>query len=139
MATMDIAECKRLLHLHAEVRMPDFTPDDSSTFKIDALENYMGTLARARGDLEEARLWADHMRFNLEDEWEKVEGWQQHLSNPSKATGPQIARAKRQIKPHVYEGIRDAKWAVARLTDQIKRLEKDEENASRRYAMLTGS
>ncbi len=137
--SFDIDHCKRLLHLHARLRMPTFTADDTGSFKVDKIENYMGDLAVARGDLEEARLWADHIRHALDDEWNKIDGWQQHVSKPNSATGPQIIEAKRRIKPDIYDAIREAKWVVAKLTDQIKRLEKDEENASRRYTLLTGS
>ena len=132
-----IEECKRILHQHATLRMPVFTADDNTGFKVDKIENYMGDLAVARGDLEEARLWADHIRHTLEETWEKVDGWQQQV--PAKATGPQIVEAKRKIDPATYAALRECKWVIAKLTDQIKRLEKDEENGSRRYTLLTGS
>lgn len=135
---MDIATCKHLLHAHAELRMPRFQSDDVARVKIERLEDFMGEVAVARGNLEEARLWADHIRHTLDDDWTKIEGWQQGMSKPDKATGPQITEAKRRVRPDIYDAIREAKWVVARLTDQIKRLEKDEENASRRYTLIVG-
>lgn len=141
---MDIDECKRLLHLHATLRMPKFRREfedgeapHSASEKVDLLETFLGDAAIARGDLEEARLWADHIRHTLEDDWNGVEGWQQSVS--SKATGPQIMEAKREIRPDLYDAMRETKWVTAKLTDQIRRLEKDEENASRRYTLLVGS
>lgn len=64
---MEIEEIKATLHRHAGLRMPMFTADDSAGFKIGKLEDYLGEVAVARGDLEEARLWADHARHELED------------------------------------------------------------------------
>jgi hypothetical protein len=135
---MDIAQCKELLHQHATLRMPRFGKDDSTTTKVGALEDYLGEVAAARGDLEEARLWTDHVRHTIEDEWGRVEGWQQHVAQPNKATGPQIAEAKRKIKPDLYDAIRESKWVASKLSDQIRRLEKDEEVASRRYTLIVG-
>lgn len=137
MATLTIEDCKRLLHQHAELRMPVFDAEDSAGFKVEKIENYMGDLAVARGDLEEARLWADHSRHTLEETWEAVEGWQQQV--PAKATGPQIVAAKRKIDPVTYAALRECKFVISKLGDQIKRLEKDEENASRRYTLIVGA
>jgi len=144
MTEFSIEECKRLLHLHARLRMPRFeygvhgeeTPTAASA-KVEKLEEYLGDVAIARGDLEEARLWADHTRHSLEEAWEKVEGWQQQV--PNKATGPQIMEAKRKIDPATYGALRECKWVIAKLGDQIRRLEKDEEVASRRYTLIVGS
>lgn len=134
---MDIEDCKRLLHEHAKLRAPLFEKTEAASASIEKLENYMGDIAVARGDLEEARLTVDHARHTLEDKWNAIGGWQQQVG--SKATGPQIIEAKKTIDPETYEGLREAKFLIAKLSDQIRRLEKDEENTSRRYTMLTGS
>jgi hypothetical protein len=142
---MEVEEIKELLHRHAKLRMPQFqygvhgeaTPTAPAA-KIEKLEEYLGDVAIARGDLEEARLFIDHARHALEDTWGRVEGWQQHVAKPNTATGPQIAEAKRKIDPDTYEGIREAKWLSQKLGDQIRRLEKDEEVASRRYTLIVG-
>ena len=144
---MDTDEIRQLLHSHASLRVPKFRrhahgeePPHSPGEMLTALEEYMADVAIARGDLEEALLYADHARHELEDQWNAIEGWHVHITGQaSKATGPQVTEAKRKMSPDLYDSIREAKWLIERLRAQIRRLEKDEENTSRRYTILTGS
>lgn len=137
---MNIKECRERLFDHSKIRMPVWARETAPGVKISDLEDYMGTVAVARGDLGEAVLWADSVRIELEEKWEAIEGWEQIIgSGANKATGPQIMRAKAQIDRGTYDALRETKWVIAQLREQIRRLEKDEENASRRYTLITGS
>lgn len=136
---MTTEEIKALLHQHATLRMPRIDPGDGTSYKVERLDTFLQEAAVARGNLEEARLYADHARHKLEGQWDEIQGWEMHLGVPlKKATGPQVTAAKRKASPTLYESIREAKWLVARLGDQISRIDKDEDVASRRYTLLTG-
>jgi hypothetical protein len=52
-----------------------------------------------------------------------------------------IAQAKRLIEPDLYDGIVEAKFLIARLTEQINRLSHmgDDQVASRIYSLLAGT
>lgn len=144
---MDIAEIEQTLHDVAKLRMPRFKVDPNDPMgstrpgdKIEQLETYLLDVAYARGSLEEARLYAYGGVQRLTVTWDRMTGWEEDFSSPEKAaraTQPQIAEAKRQLDPELYESIEKGKFLVKRLTDQIKRLEKDEEVASRAYTLIS--
>lgn len=137
---MDLKEARESLFKHSQIRMPVWEKGTAPITKISDLEDYMGTVAVARGDLGEAVLWADSIRIELEEKWEKIEGWEPLIgSGANKATGPQIMRAKARIDRATYDALRETKWVIAQLREQIRRLEKDEENASRRYTLIAGA
>lgn len=132
-------EIRQLLFRVAKVMVPRFKGRDETPTarqKIEELEDYLLVAARWRASLEEARLYMQEARLRLEDEWEAIEGWQTVANGKTKQD---MIDAKRTIRPDLYEGIRDAKFLIERLSEQIKRLERDEEFAvSRSYTMLTG-
>lgn len=134
-------ECRSLLFEAARLRIPRFTADDSTGFKIDRLESYLLDTAYWRGELEEARLWMHEAVKIVEDEWSAIQGWEPHLRRPSKTdlTQEEIRQAKREIKPDLYASLREGHHLIRRLGDQIRRLEEDDAAVSRAYTFLTGS
>lgn len=132
---------RTLLFEAAKLRIPRFSADDTTGFKIDRLESYLLDTAYWRGELEEARLWMHEAVKIVEDQWSAIKGWEPHLRKPSKAdvTQEEIRQAKREIKPDLYDSLREGSHLIRRLSDQIRRLENDDEVVSRAYTFLTGS
>ena len=131
-----------MLHAAAAVRMPRLTPEMGSRERVDALEDYLNLTAVTRGELEEARLYAQGALHELTREWEAIEGWEAHLRR-RRADIPQheIIAARRECRPDLHDGIRDAKFLVSRLGEQIDRLSKmgDDQVASRIYTLINGA
>lgn len=130
-------EVRELLYRASKVMVPTFRGREmSARQKIEELEDHLFVVARWRCQLEEARLWMQDARRKLEDEWEDIEGWQSAASGKTKQA---MVDAKRTIRPDLYDGIRSAKFLIERLSEQIRRLERDEEYAvSRGYTLISG-
>jgi hypothetical protein len=135
-----LEEIRRVLHSAAAVRMPRLTSAMGARERVDALEDYLNLTAVTRGELEEARLYAQGAVHELTREWEAIEGWEAHVRR-RRAELPQheITAAKRECRPDLHDGIREAKFLVARLGEQIDRLSKmgDDQVASRIYTLIT--
>lgn len=135
---MTLDDIRDVLDRATKMRMPQRHPDDSRSLFIEHLTDYILKVAEMRGELLEART---HMELSvelLEDKWARVQGWQALAgARPSQAA---IDDAKRQIDGETWQGIRDGKRMIERLTVQVKRLAgmADDEAASRVYTLLTG-
>lgn len=139
---MTLDEIRTTLFAAAKLRVPKFDQRDSTGQRIDKMETYLLTLASTCGDLEEARLFTYQVLHDLDAKWNEVEGWQVHLPGDMKrATGPQVVEAKRLTDPLLYDQIREMKWLVARLSEQISRLSRmgDDQIVSRVYTLMAGS
>lgn len=146
---MDLREIEQTAFDVATLRMPRFKVDPNDPMastrpgeKIEKLESYLLEVAFARGYAEEARLYAHAAVQRLQVSWDHLEGWEVSFGSPEKAaraTQPQIAEAKRQLDPELFDSIEKGKYLIKRLTEQIKRLEKDEDVASRAYTLISGS
>lgn len=129
-----------LLYTAAKLRTPNFRSENGSPRtppgqKIEKLEDHLLLVARWRGALEEGRLYMFDAVKTLEDQWDQITGWETIRVGKTEKS---IVDAKRKLKPELYDGIREGKWLIARLTEQIRRLERDEEHVvSRAYTMLT--
>jgi len=107
--------------------------------KIESLEDYLVDTAIHRGELEEARLHTHEALAVMLDQWDDIEGWERLLSSSSRGTQEEIRRAKKTLRPELHDGINDGKRLVARLSEQISRLEQDDKVASRVYTLVTGA
>jgi hypothetical protein len=135
-------DARRTLLAAAKLRMPRFEERDTTGMRIEKLESYMLTIALTTGDLEEARLYMQMALRALQLQWDAITGWEIHAPPGAKArTGPQIAAAKRLVDPTLHDGIEEAKFLIARLTEQIHRLSRmgDDQIASRVYTLLAGT
>ena len=135
---MQLEEIREVLDRATKMRMPQRHPDDGRALFIEQLTDYILKVAEMRGELLEARM---HMEFAVElldDKWAQVQGWQALAG--AKPTQAAIEEAKRQIDPETWQGIRDGRRMIERLTVQVKRLAgmADDEAASRVYTLLTG-
>lgn len=137
---MKVKEIERTLYSAAKLRMPKFDKDDrwTSRAKIEALEEYLLSTARWRSFLEEARLHAEHGVRQLRREWDHLQGWEAFRRNGER-TQASIEDAKREMKPDLYDSIKSGEWLVKRLSEQIRRLEHDDDVASRVYTLITGT
>jgi hypothetical protein len=139
--TVSVDEIREVLTRAAAVRMPRFTPEMHSRERVEILEDYLNLTAVARGELEEARLWAHMALRDLTQEWDDIKGWGMHLQGNGRHTKDDVVAAKREVRPELHDGIKEAKWLVERLTDQIDRIGArmgDDQVASRIYTLIAG-
>lgn len=139
---MTPGEAKDKVGLAAQLRMPRWDPASplGPHEKIEKLEKYLLECSFWRGELEEAELFVSAAVHELRVKWEMMDGYEGMLGrvDADKATGPQHRRAKMLHDPDLFRGISDGKHLLERIARQIRRLEKDEDVASRAYTLLTG-
>jgi hypothetical protein len=134
-------EIRGALERAATVRMPRFTPDMSGRDKVDLLEDYLNLTAVTRGELEEARLWAHMALRELLTSWDNIQGWGMHLQSNGRHTKDDVIAAKREIAPELHDALKEARFLVERITEQIDRLGSrmgDDQVASRLYTLIAG-
>lgn len=136
---MTVDEAREALFAAARLRAPRLSECDGQMAKVAALEDYLGETAISRGVLEEARLHMHEALALLMVDWDDIEGWEMIAGSSSRRTQDDIRRAKKQCRPELYSSINSAKHLIARLSEQIRRLEKDDEVTSRLYTIVTGS
>lgn len=146
---MDLKQIEQTVFDVSKLRMPKFVYDRNEPMsatrpgqKIEELESYILDAAYARGDAEEARLFCHAAVRTLLDKWDHLTGWEASFGDEAKAakaTQPQVREAKRVLDPELYDSIAKGEYLVKRLTEQIKRLEKDEEVASRAYTLIVNA
>jgi hypothetical protein len=131
---MTVEEIELVLYAAADVRMPRFVDDLSPRERVTLLEDYLNLTAVTRADLERARLHAQAALKTLTDQWEQVPA-------ERKRTLRETTEAKALVAPELHEGIKQARWLIARLGEQIDRLSHmgDDQVASRMYTLITGS
>jgi hypothetical protein len=135
-------EIRALLHEAAKVRMPRFSDEHTSRERVELLEDYLNLTAVTRGELEEARLYAQGALRDLSVEWEAIVGWEIHLKRRrADVTKHDVTVAKAEIRPDLHAGMLEARWLVDRLSEQIHRISGmgDDQVASRLYTVITGS
>lgn len=132
-----VDEARELLFRNARLRFPS-SKGLATGEKIDALEDYITDVAIARGELEEARLHMHEALAALLTQWDEIVGWEVLLPS-SRYTQEDVRRAKKQLRPDLGHGIEHARRLVARMSEQIHRLEQDEKMASRQYTLITGA
>jgi hypothetical protein len=139
---MTLDEIRDVLTRGAAVRMTRFTPDMGPRQKVELLEDYLNQTAVMRGELEEARLWAHMALREMVDQWDDIKGWGLHLQgNGSRHTKDDVIAAKREIRPDLHDALKEVKFLVERLSEQIERLGSrmgDDQVASRIYTLISG-
>jgi len=105
--------------------------------KIEQLESYLLLTAEARQLAHSCQVAASDALFDCAVEMES--GWENYLpGSRAKATGPQIAEAKKKAHPETFKRSQRLDWLVKRFGEQIRRLEQDDAAASRVYTLITG-
>lgn len=119
-----------------KLRMPRVKREDGQRARIDALEDYMLLTAWHQGELSEARLGLYDELRTVNDAWAELVGWENFRRGKTDAS---IDEAKAKVRPDLARARTQAQWLIARLTEEIDRLEKDATKASRAYTLATGS
>lgn len=148
---MDVAECEETLFAVARVRLPskirvgepgangDMEPLGPRA-KIEQLESYLLETAEARQRASEARLYMSAALRDLYRKYRDIEGWEGWLSEADRKKPSEKAKdeARRKVDTDLFESIQSAEWLVKRLSEEISRLQHDDDVVSRAYTFLTG-
>jgi hypothetical protein len=139
--TMTLETIRQTLYESAKLKMPTFVYNgDGSTpprAKIEALEDYILKTARWRGHLEQARLYAQDATRKLQRDWAHMQGWEAHRREGERSVAS-VEDAKRVKDPALYDSIQEGEALVKDLSAAIRRLEHDDEVASRAYTFVVG-
>jgi hypothetical protein len=123
------------LEVAAKLRIPRIPREEGSQARLNALEDHMIEATYQRADLMEARLEVYGSVRELKEAWDHIEGYQALKRTKTEAA---VDDAKRQLRPDLYDGIRKGEWLIARLTEQIDRLDRETYICSRAYTFATG-
>lgn len=121
-------------------RFPDLK-DLGPREKIARLEDYMVEGAQVEADLARLRLSAHRQLQVAEEEWASIQGWQAQLQRPGRqdATAADRDRAKATVRPDLWATIRECRFLIPRLNEEIARMERDTKRASRIYSFIVGA
>lgn len=114
----------------AGVRFPnlrELTPVE----RISALVDHIADTAILRGELEELRLNAHVKLLEVRDRLDQMPSAGRNRAS--------IDEAKRAAAPELAREQDHGKWLVARCTEQINRLDRDYDAASRAYTLIAGT
>lgn len=101
------------------------------------LAEYMLLSAFYAGALHEERLGHYEELRGLQVRWEDLEGWEMFRTGKTDSSREE---AKKICDPELYAEIAARKWIIARLSEEIERLNRDgEKTVSRTYTILTGT
>jgi hypothetical protein len=117
------------------LRMPRLTRKQGTRERLDSLEDYMLETAWHRAELMEGRMAVYEDLHTLKEEWDHLDGWQA-LKRTKTETA--VEDAKRQLRPDIYNAIQKAEWLIARLTEQMERLDREATICSRAFTFATG-
>lgn len=127
-----LPEC---LSTAAALRVPVFEKGTPSRAKVDALEEYTLLSAYWQGECHQERLGEHGKLDDAQHEWDHLAGWEAFRRSKTETA---VEDAKRQIRPDLYDTIQRTKRLVARLSEEIDRLERDAAKVSRAYTMIVG-
>lgn len=114
------------------LRFPDLTQIENARERTEALQDHIVATAIMRGELAELRL---HAHVSLQ---EALKSWRK-IDVRTARTGPQMDDVRRRQRPDLAERIDDAKWTIARCTEELDRHGGTEyDAASRAYTILSG-
>lgn len=118
------------------LRIPVFEREVPPKQRIDELADYMLLTAYWQGEMNAERLDLLETLKTAQHEWDHLEGWEPHRRNKTEAG---VNDAKRQLRPDLYDQMKDLSWKVKRLVEEHERLERDATKTSRVYSMMTGT
>jgi hypothetical protein len=123
------------LEVAGALRVPVFDRETAVRAKADALEEFILVGAHWCGEMhaERRELLAEGAR--LQDEWDGLQGWEMHRRGKTDAS---VDRAKAEVAPDLWKRLRTIRRRVRALTDEIGRLDRDYEKASRAYTIISG-
>jgi hypothetical protein len=138
---MTLEQIRQVLHDGAAIKMPRFTEEMGPRARVEILEDYLNLTAVTRAELDHARLHAYGALKDLGDQWDQIQGWGMHLSGNGRHTQADVTAAKAEIRPDLHAAMKESRWLVDRLTEQIDRLSRmgDDQVASRIYSLISGT
>lgn len=120
-----------------QLRVPLMHPDKSAMMLSEELASYMLLSAWYAGALHEERLGHYAALRRDQGAWDHLEGWEMYRTGKTDSSRDE---AKRMCDPDLWDRIQARKWIIARLSEEIDRLNRDGEKAvSRTYTILTGT
>lgn len=129
-------ELSRDHELSRALKMPVWAKDTSPREKIGNLEDHVVITAHYQGLLSSERLDCHVELHALQGEWAHLAGWEPLRKGK---TDSSIEEAKRELRPDLWDRISDCKWKIARLSEEIQRLDGEFTKASRVYTFLSGA
>lgn len=136
----ELPEClKTALGLRMPVFRREPHPDAASPAeRIRQMEEYIQITGYWEGELNEERVKWLADKEPLRREWGEIpESEWGHLRRTRTETA--VDQAKRQVRPELYTKIQDCDWMVKRLTEEVGRMGREYDRASRVYSLITGS
>lgn len=128
-----------VLQRAVSTRMPQFTPEMSPRERAEALADHILETARVRGELAELRMNAHVQLRDDMQTFRELDGWERYKRRSGDRTREAEHEAKRRMDPELVQRIEDAKFTIARATEEMDRLGgSDYDAASRAYTILTG-
>jgi hypothetical protein len=137
---------REVLERVSQAVMPNLRvrPDDLpmgtplTAWKIEQLESHLLDTAILRQEATRAKLIVQEALDVLQREWDEIEGWEVELRTDGRRSQADVLDAKRRTRPDLYSSIQTAKRLIDRLSEQVRRLEKDDNVTSRIYTLMTG-
>lgn len=117
------------------LRVPVFERGTLPQAKAAAMEEFMLLSAYWQGELNLDRHLVLADAAPLQDEWDKLEGWESFRQG---RTDSSVDAAKRVIREDLWDALQEKRRRVRALTNEIDRLERDASKVSRAYTMLSG-
>jgi hypothetical protein len=120
-----------VLQRSVELRFPDLSEIENPRERTEALQDHIVATAIMRGELAALRL-AAHTQLQV-----ALKDW--HKTPTTGRTGPQREDERRRLRGDLAALIDDAKFTIARCTEEMDRLGgTDYDAASRVYTLLSG-
>lgn len=119
-----------------KLRVPRHQQGEGARSFVERLEDFMLRSACHQGDLSEVRLELYSELQVLDLEWSHLSGYEPLLNRKTEAA---VSDAKRQLEPDMHDRRSWLRWRIARIGEEIERLERDATKVSRVYTMLSGS
>lgn len=118
------------------LRFPIFDREDPPTprERLEAIEDHVMACGFYHGELVEERLRLREKMRPRQHEWDHLQGWEgQRVGKTDQA----VTEAKRTLRPDLYDGLKSDANRMKDLTEQIDRLDREHDKASRLYTIMT--
>lgn len=123
------------LEVAGALRVPVFKAGTPVLAKAGALEDFILVSAHWCGEMHAERRGLMAEGAGLQDEWDTLQGWEVHRRGKTDAS---VERAKAECRPDLWKRLQAIRRRVRALSDEIARLDRDFEKASRAYTIISG-
>jgi len=130
----DEVETPDPLEVAGALRVPVFERGTAVRTKADALEEFILVSAHWCGEMHAERRQLMAEGAAAQDEWDTLQGWEVHRRGKTEAS---VERAKADTRPDLWQKLQSTRRRVRSLTEEIARLDRDYEKASRAYTIIS--